>query len=258
MTSSGLSWQLAGAADGPAVVLLHPIATNRSLWDPLLPVWARHFRLICVDLPGHGHSPLRQNWRLDDAVHDLARILDQAGAASAAIVGTSLGGMVAQAFALAYPARCSALVLAHCGAYTAPSVARVWEQRLAALRTDGFDAHVEATLGRWFTRDFLLGSPLTADWLRALMHRTPIQGYVDAVGAIQRLDHRERLRELARPTLVVAGRNDSAIPPEIAAELAGAIRGATLELCDAAHMACVEQPTWFTETVGRFVLRHGR
>src|SRR5690606_37294690 len=108
------SYHTVGPADGQAVVLLHAIATDSNLWSAQVPVWATAFRLVCVDLPGHGGSPdIDADLDLDGYADCVLDVLDELHIDTASLVGLSLGGMVAQAFALKYPARVRSLVLAH-------------------------------------------------------------------------------------------------------------------------------------------------
>jgi 3-oxoadipate enol-lactonase len=147
-------------------------------------------------------------------------------------------------------------VLAHAGART-PDIAKgIWNQRIVQCRRDGIDSQVDATLGRWFTPDFLRTSPLTMEWVADMIRSTHPDGYVGAIAAIQKLDHVEALARVACPTLVIAGAHDNAVPPEAALALCTAIPNARYELLrQVAHIGNVEQPALFTELVGGFLQR---
>jgi 3-oxoadipate enol-lactonase len=256
MSATTLAYHVEGPQDAPALVLLHAIATSSELWRSQAAVWSSVFRTVRVDLPGHGRSAAPGG---EATLHDWAvqvrEVLDELGIRQAAIVGLSLGGMVAQAFALAFPERTLALVLAHTSARTEPAVRDLWSRRLAQFETEGLPAQVAPTLERWFTRAFAAASPLTLEWVAAQVRSTTPAGYAAAIRAIQGLDHLERLRTLALPTLVVAGAADSSVPPSMAKTLAEAIPGARLLVLDgAAHLGNVEQPVVFTEGVGAFLL----
>ncbi|WP_431286453.1 alpha/beta fold hydrolase [Roseateles chitinivorans] len=107
------------ADTAPTLVLLHAICTSGALWTPQLDAWRPAFRLLCVDLPGHGESaPLAGDATLADVADALAATLDAHGESRVTLVGTSWGSMVAQAFALRHPSRTASLVLAHAGSTT--------------------------------------------------------------------------------------------------------------------------------------------
>lgn len=249
------AYRIEGRADGPPVVLLHAIATNSSMWSAQIPVWASVFRLICIDLPGHGDSPEVEG-ELDLAGYaDCVRgVLDALRIDDASLVGLSFGGMVAQAFALRYPERVRALVLAHTSARTVEAVKGIWEGRVAQFEKEGMAAQVTPTLERWFTRAFAESSPLTLAWLARQILRTTNKGYVSAIRAIQGLDHLDRLGAIKAPTLVVAGAADSAVPPAAAALIAEKLGDARMMVLEgAAHLGNLEKPVEFTEAVGAFL-----
>ena len=191
---------------------------------------------------------------LADYAEQVREVLDTLEIQRAALAGLSFGGMVAQAFALAWPQRVAALVLAHTSAHTHAAVRELWARRLELFDQSGLAGQVAPTLERWFTRAFAEASPLTLEWIAAQIRTTSPAGYAAAIRAIQQLDHRDRLGQIAAPTLVLAGEADSAVPPAAASALAAAIPGARLVvLPDAAHLGNVQQPVAFTEAVASFL-----
>lgn len=255
MNTARLAHSVEGPADAPPLVLLHALATCRDLWLPQIPAWATQFRVIRIDLPGHGQSPLIDGAAtLAGFADGVAKVLDDLGIERAAFVGLSLGGMVAQAFALKYPQRCSALVLAHTSARTDAPVRELWNGRLEQLEKDGLPAQAEAILGRWFPPAFAEASPMTLQWIASQIRATSPEGYATAIRAIQQLDHLDMLKNITAPTLVMAGEADMAAPPAAGALMAGQIANARLVvLPGVAHLGNVQAPVLFTETVGAFL-----
>ena len=257
MTASirGLAYTTDGPAEAPPLVLIHPIATSSRIWEPQLPVWARHWRVVRIDLPGHGASlPPTRLASFAEWADDLAAVLDHLGMQQVSMVGLSLGGMVAQAFALNHAERLTSLVLAHTSAHTAAPVREMWTQRTAQVREFGVAAQVDPTLARWFTRSFLERAPLTTRWVAEQICATSIEGYAAAAEAIRDLNHLERLREIRAPTLVVAGADDTAAPPALGAAIVERMQQARLAIIDhAAHLGNVEQPIVFAELIGGFL-----
>lgn len=260
MTRPALKFFEDGAATAPAVVLLHSLATHSELWLPQVPVWRKAFRLIRIDLPGHGSSPdLPAATSLAAIAGHVVEVLDHLGVSQAAFVGLSLGGMVAQTIALDHPDRVSALVIAHAGARTDPSVRDIWRQRIEQFEAGGMTALCDSTLQRWFPRQFAEQAAMTMEWVASLIRATRPGGYVGAIRAIQGLDHLDRLDAITVPTLVVAGDADAAVPAAVAAQVAERIGGAqTCLLPETGHIGNVQSPTLFTETVGQFLLNATR
>jgi 3-oxoadipate enol-lactonase len=254
-TMTALACRVDGPADAPALVLLHAIATNGEMWSPQIGPWSARFRVLRPDLPGHGGSaPPAGPVSLADMAQAVRDTLDTHGIAQATVVGLSLGGMVAQAFALAHPERTRALVLAHTAARTEPAGHAIWQQRLQQARDEGVAAQVPATLARWLTPRFLGMAPLTCEWIAQQIRTTSQAGYEAAIAAIQTLDHLRSLRHISVPSLVVAGDADTAVPLAASERLVHGIAGARwLRLAGAPHLGNVECALEFTERVGAFL-----
>jgi esterase len=94
-------------AHGPAVVLLHGLASNRTRWDEFVEhtTLAQHYAMICVDLRGHGGSMTRRRIGLDLWCDDVGAVLDDTGQSQALIIGHSLGAHVASHYAARFPQR---------------------------------------------------------------------------------------------------------------------------------------------------------
>ena len=96
---------------GPPLVLLHALDATRAMWDGLATL-SRHFEVIAYDLPGHGETPAPPvQYEIEDLAEQLAALLTRIGLPRVHLAGSSLGGMVAQAFAAAYPGRVDRMVL---------------------------------------------------------------------------------------------------------------------------------------------------
>jgi 3-oxoadipate enol-lactonase len=253
-------WRDFGPPDAPAVLLLHSIATNADLWAPQIPVWSTRFRLLAVDLPGHGASAPRAGVHSLDAYADaVAQVLIEASVESVSIVGLSLGGMIAQAFALRFPERTRALALCNTSGRTPPALLPVWSQRLREAQESGMKSQVEPTLARWFTRGFIERAPLNVARIATMIAGTSVAGYAAAIEAIQGLDTLGRLSSVDVPALVVTGQQDPVATPEVATTLSQHLRHSQLVvLPDAAHLSNVEQPVAFAEIVGAFLERTAR
>lgn len=255
MSEAITSWHDIGPRSAPVVVLLHAIATDSGLWASQIPVWSQRFRLLVIDLPGHGASQPRPHINSIEAYADaLAQLLSRESIETASIVGLSLGGMIAQAFALSFPERVRSLVLSNTSARTPPPMQTIWSQRRQQALDHGMEHQVAPTLERWFTPRFAERAPLHVERIANMIRNTACDGYVAAIDAIQRLDLLDRLPELSMPALVITGRDDPAATTQIAASIADKLpRSRLAVLEDAAHLSNIEQPVAFTEAVGAFL-----
>jgi 3-oxoadipate enol-lactonase/4-carboxymuconolactone decarboxylase len=230
--------------DGPPgaapLVLLHSLGTNAHVWDDQAEQLARSFRVIRPDLRGHGLTACTQgpyNMRLFAA--DLAGLLDALEIKQAHIGGISIGGLIAQAFATAHPHRALSLILADTALAIPP--AQAWTDRAALVRAEGMGAIADAVIARWVTAAYL-DAPATAG-LRAMLLRTPAEGYAAAAEAIAAADFTISTAALNLPALVIVGDQDQATPVASAEALHQALAGSKLVVVEAAaHIPTVEKP----------------
>jgi len=229
-----------GPPGGAPLVMLHSLGTTSDIWDAQAAALARSFRVIRPDMRGHGLTGCTPGpYSMALLADDLAGVLDALQVNQAHIAGISIGGMIAQAFAAAYPGRAASLMLVDTAMAIPP--AESWTARAATVRAEGIGAIEDAVIARWVTPGFA-GAPETAG-LRAMLTRTPVEGYAAAAEAIAAADLTSGTSALSVPALVVVGDQDASTPVASAMALQGAIAGASLIVIEgAAHIPTVEKP----------------
>lgn len=240
-----------GRSDAPALILGPSLGTTLRLWEQQVPALARSHRVVRFDLPGHGGSPARLLTEpgVDVLARCVLRLADSLGLERFAYAGDSLGGAIGAWLAVHHPERITRLALICTAArFGAPED---WHRRAARVRAEGVGFLAESAPERWFTPAFRDSD--TARALVADQRHTDAAGYAACCEALAGFDLRGDLHRISAPTLVVAGRQDTATPPERARQLADEIPQSTLlELPDTAHLAPAEQP----ERVLRALLDH--
>jgi 3-oxoadipate enol-lactonase/4-carboxymuconolactone decarboxylase len=244
-----LHWREDGA--GPPLLLLNSVGCDLSLWDAVMP-HLKDFRVLRMDMRGHGQSESPTgDYSLDQLAADAICVLDAAGVHKAAICGLSLGGMTAMTLALDAPARVSALILACTSAQMDPDV---WNMRIAAVRSQGMTAVVDAVMARFFSDEFGRDHAQEVEAIRDRFLRLNPEGYAGCCAAIRDMTLLDRIARIAAPTLIVAGSEDIATPFEgHGSEILKRIPGAQLETMPAAHIAPVEMPDAFAAIVTAFL-----
>ncbi len=227
---------------GRRVLLLHPVGLDLAFLQPLAALLAPRCRVMCMDLRGHGRSPLEPLAQgLEDFADDVHETLAQTGFAPCAVVGFSFGGMVAQTLALRHPQVVDALVPCACPATLAADSRGVARARGEDAERGGMAAVLEATLERWFTAAFRARGADAAARARLLCDDP--RGWAQGWRAIAAIDNLARLRALRLPALCIAGELDKSSPPHIVRAIADAIPGARFKvLAGAPHMLFIEQP----------------
>jgi 3-oxoadipate enol-lactonase len=222
----------------PPLLLSPSLGTTRAVWDPNVARLAERFAVIRYDHPGHGQEPPGPR-SLEGFARAALAAADTAGAARFSFCGLSLGGMVGMWLAANTPERVERLVLACTAPFLPP--AEQWLERAATVRAHGVEAVADAVVGRWFTERFADPEP----WRRHLL-ATPTEGYARACEALAAMDLRGDLARIEAPTTVILGRHDPVVHDENRRLLAALGPVVTLE---AAHLANVEQPDAFSDTV---------
>ena len=247
-----LYYTVDGPAGAPTLVLGNSLGTTVAMWEPQLPALTGRFRVVRYDHRGHGGSPVPDGpYSLAELGADLLSLLDRLGLARVHLGGLSLGGMVAMWVAAHAPKRVDRLALLCTSARLGPP--EMWVQRAETVLAHGVEAIADMMVGRWFTPAFAATSPEVVAWARKQLTDTPASGYAACCAAVQTMDLVPVLGSITAPTLVIAGAEDPATPPEHARVIAAGIPNVRLEIVpDAAHLANVEQPG----AVNRLLLDH--
>jgi len=243
-----------GPEDGPVVLFGGSLGSDLRMWEPqVAPLVARGYRVIRYDTRGHGGSPVPPGpYDIEDIGADVLALLDELGLARVHHVGLSLGGMTGMWLGAHAPDRIASLVLCCTSAKLGPK--QMWADRAATVRAEGTAAIADAGIGRWLTPGFAAAHPEVAAFLREMIAAVPDEGYAACCGAVERMDQLDSLPKITAPTLVIAGAEDPATPPEgHARPIADGIPGARLEIVgNAAHLGNYERPEEFT----RLILGH--
>lgn len=245
-----------GPRDGPVVVFSNSLGTDFRLWEPLLPHLPEGLRLIRYDKRGHGLSSCPQGpYSIEDHRDDLAGLLDGLAIEQAVIVGLSVGGMIAQALGASRPDLAKALVLCDTGHVIGPPA--IWQARIDAIRDKGLEGIAEGVMERWFSRSFRDGRPEDLALWRAMLTRTPVEGYAGTGHAIMKADLTEGTRGLSMPAICVVGSEDGATTPELMRSTAELIGTELHEIEGAGHLPCVEAPDVLASIITRFLEEQG-
>lgn len=247
----------AGSSDRPAVIFVNSLGTDLRVWEPVAARLAFRYRTIRYDKRGHGLSDCPPGpYSLEQLASDLAALLEHLQVETAALVGISVGGMIALQFALDHPNPVQALVLADTAARIGTE--QRWNDRIASIRANGMARAAPEIIPIWFAEGFSQAQPAVHRGYLNMMARTPDEGYTATCAALRDGDLTGRLAELDAPVLVLAGDQDVATPPELSRELAAALPNARFQLIEGAgHLISVEQPETVAGAISTFLQEHG-
>ena len=248
-----VSWREQGR--GAPVLFLHGLGGSRTCWEPQLDGLSDMFRCIAWDMPGYGASAPVEPLTFSAVADAVARLLDAAGVDRAHLVGESFGGMHALHAALHRPDRVGRMVLAN----TSPAFGldgtdpAAWRAaRLAPLDAGLTPADIAVDVLTAVAGPGLGGEVLAMR--AAAFARIPSAGLRAAVECLPSHNVRDRLVEIAAPTLVVAGETDAETPVAYARALVDGLPNAELVvLAGVGHLAVSEAPDAFNRLVRDFL-----
>jgi len=264
---NGVSYRIRDVGRGPALVLLHGFTGSLHTWDPFVPEWAQAWRVIAVDLLGHGGTDAPddpERYRMERCVADLVALLDTLGVRRAHVLGYSMGGRVALHLAAAAPERVAALALESASPGIADAgerAARVKadEELADAIERDGVAAFVR----RWERLPLFAGQRRLPESTRAALREQRLSnralGLANSLrgmgaGAQPPLHH--RLPELAMPSLLMAGEEDEKYVRIVRDMAAVMPKARAVIVPGAGHTVHLERPESFRALVLEFLRSH--
>jgi 3-oxoadipate enol-lactonase len=241
-----------GPAGAPVLVLGPSLGTDTGLFDPQVAEFSRTHRVLRYDLRGHGGSQVVPGpCTIADLAGDVLALLDDLDVDRFCYAGVSIGGAIGQQLALTVPDRLDRLaIIASAARFADPPS---WTVRAAQVREQGTEVLVPSRTGTWFTAEWAEQEPAAAERLLDMLRATPAEGYAACCEAIGAFDVRDRLGEITAPTLVVAGEEDPATPPDMVRLIADGIAGSQfLVVTGAGHLPNATDP----ETVNAALRGH--
>ncbi len=252
--STKIFWDEAGSGD--PLLLIMGLGYSHEMWHRTWPRMAHHFRTIVFDNRGVGKSDVPPGpYPIAQMAADAACVLDAAGVERASIFGVSMGGMIAQEFAILYPHRVDSLVLGctACGGQNsipaAPNVLQILMARATMTPEEGAEAMVPFIYDASTPRARI-------DEDLAIRRRTfpTAAGYLAQVQGVLSWTCFDRLNQIKARTLIVHGETDQLVPPQNALILKQHIAGSRLAvLPHASHIFMTDQPEASQTTVVDFL-----
>ena len=257
LSHAGVSLRYDRAGTGPAVLFIHGWTTNRTFWERQTQVLRDRHTTITVDLRGHGESSRpRTGYTIGVMVDDLEHLVRALGVPRIAVVGWSIGGVLALELALRLGERASALGLV---CTTAGGLLDPKNPQAETKRANETKAAMAADF-RGFIRGFApqlfkagAASPLLP-WAVGQMQKTPAHVAAACFDTLLAADLRSRLKTLKVRTVVLHGRHDVLLPLAGGEYLAEHIPEARLVVFEeSGHAPHLEEPDAFNAALGELV-----
>jgi 3-oxoadipate enol-lactonase len=240
--------------EGPDLVVLHSLLTDRHAFDPVLPAFAARHRVTLFNLPGfHGSQPAMLAL-MDAYLAVIEDGFDEFGIGKDSILlGNGFGGTIALAFALAHPERMSKLVLSDAAASFPPEGREAFAVMAQKVEEGGLGSIAEIAAKRVFSPSYLAANPEKIEERKKVLLEIDPKAFQAACKILQEVDLVPLLHHLKVPTLVVCGQFDQATPPALNRQIVEKVAGAKyVELPGCGHCPPLEQPAEFVAAIKEF------
>lgn len=243
---------------GPVLVLLHGFLESKEIWDDFISLLQPGFRLLMIDLPGHGesHCPaeIHSMELMADAVDAVLLKLDYTGVVMA---GHSMGGYVMAAYASKYPSKVNGIIFFHSHAGADNEEAKENRRRTINIVKENHKGFINQFIPGLFDQNHTDKYTLQIEKLQERAGRMPAASVIAALAGMRdRPSHLNLLLTTDLPVLFIIGKQDSRIPySQILAQAVIPAHSEVLLLDDVGHMGYIESPVKTAATIRHFALK---
>ncbi|RMH38278.1 MAG: alpha/beta fold hydrolase [Nitrospirae bacterium] len=242
---------------GEPLVFIHAFPLSRIMWEPQREALASRYRVINIDLRGHGESDsILWHFTLDDYAEDVVALVQHLHIERATFVGLSMGGYILFSLYRRRPELIKALVLADTRAQADSEEAKAGRMALAQVAyRKGMSAVADQMLPKLLAPGSLKTRPELVERIRSIiLNNDPAGTIVDLMAMAERPDSTPLLASVTCPTLVIVGEDDIATPPSEAHYMVDRLpQSKLITIPGAGHLSNIEQPERFTQALMDFV-----
>ncbi|MEE2774644.1 MAG: alpha/beta fold hydrolase [Pseudomonadota bacterium] len=258
--SGGTSFVISGDSKRPAIVLIHGLGLNLHMWQYQVEVLKEDYFVISYDLLGHGESKTsKSDPSLSIFTAQLKNLLKYLKLDKVAIIGFSVGGMIARHFAQIYPESLTALAILNSPHSRTEAAQHDVHSRWLQVIESGPSATVDAAIERWFTPAYRRRSPdmieVVRKWILQNERETYSRNYRVLVDGVSEVVGEKS--HILCPTLVLTAGEDFGNGPDMARAIANEFPKAELIVLEGLrHMALFESPDRMNICLERFLGKH--
>ena len=242
---------------GIPIVLLHGYLESSEIWGHFAMLLADRFRVISIDLPGHGKSGIwGKEHHVDDLAASVVAVLDAGQIDKAFVVGHSMGGYIVMALADLYPERLLGYVLFHSTCYADSEEKKVNRDReISLVLCKKTQQIVKVNIPKAFADDNVETLREKVQFARSIALQNPDPGIVALLNGMKsRPDRSHVIRKAGLPLLLIGGMKDNYITSGVFEGLVGlAPHAEVVRLKESGHMGFMEEPEKSADAIRKFV-----
>lgn len=243
---------------GEPLVLIMGLGGDLQAWGLTAPALAKHFRVITFDNRGAGRTSAPDRpYTIAHMADDTAALMDYLGIQAAHVLGFSMGGYIAQEFALKYPARVQKLILLSSAASIEGYNRAVVEAWITARRSNLSREAIARLTACWlYSPEFLDDRARFERAIQNTLSNPYAQqdhAFIRQAQAVLAFDASDRAKNIKQETLVVVGQDDNLLPPRNSERLAKLLPKATLKVLPGGHVGALEYAAEYNEAFLQFL-----
>ncbi len=220
-----INYRIEGA--GFPLIFIHGVSDDSMLWSSLIPEFSKHYRTIALDVRGHGYSSKPDMpYSIKLFSEDLFQFLKKLDISQAHLLGLSMGGAIAQQFALDHAGKVSSLTLLSTFHYVTIDLQNTFRKLRSSLIKDGFSAFFDEAVRLVVAPEFISAN---IDAITEMKNRSIkincTAAIVHALDACMNFDVKNRISQISIPTLIISGEDDIFIPSQLSEQIHYLIKG---------------------------------
>ena len=237
------------------LMLISGVGCDHQIWGLIIPELVKHYNVVVFDNRGVGHTTDDgQDFSISTMAHDCYQLLNYLGINKAHIIGHSLGGRIAQQFAIAYPLLTNKLVIINSSSYAskALSMALLNQNKIRQQHVLSPENTIRMLLPWLFSSKFLENEVYVNGFITAVLNDKNPQSIMDnarQLNALVKHDLRAEIGQINNDTLVISSQEDLLSPPFINIETANSIKNSKLITIPGGHVSLIEYPDIVAKTI---------
>jgi len=245
---------------GNVIVLLHGYLETLEIWNDFAAELAKTFRVISIDIPGHGNSgKVAEIHTMDLMAEAVDEVLKTLNIDKAFVIGHSLGGYVTLAFLANYPLKTSGICLFHSTPFADTDEKKANRDReIGIVREGKKELLFNTNVPKGFANDHLITMKEKVDWAISIAAKCDPEGIIALLEGMKiRPDRQKLLKETGIPILYILGKKDNYIPYEVMYGVAQrSAKGEALTLENSGHLGFLEEPGICLEIIRSFAMQY--
>ncbi|MEH7384447.1 alpha/beta fold hydrolase [Bacillus sp. JJ1521] len=246
--------------NGEPLIFIHGVGLDHQMWEKQVKGLSQHYRVICYDMLGHGGSEHPPGpYSLSHYVGQLAGLMQHLGLKESHVVGFSMGGMVAQAFALEFPEKIQTLTILNAVANRTDEQRKAILLRVEEVKKSGAQSTIETAIQRWFNPEFLVNNESVVNQIRTRLQTNNPHSYLAAYTLFATADQElwPKLTTIKLPTLIITGEHDVGSTPEMSMSMHQQIEHSELLIFpNMKHMLPAEDADYLNKEIEKFIKKN--